>query len=87
MTCGCVIVQRLICLLVFLWTIQILELFLDQTEKSYQILFGILGIGNLRITNCVCVMPFILAINLDVVSSSNVFSILVFEFKCNVLLF
>ena len=42
---------------------------------------------HLRNTNCVAFEPLILDINLDVVSSSNVFCTLVFVFRCNVLLF
>ena len=42
---------------------------------------------HLRITNCIGFEQFIFAINLNVVSSSNVFSTLDFVFRCNVLLF
>ena len=42
---------------------------------------------HLRITNYVSFDPFILAINLDSVSSSNVFSTSVSLLRCNVLLF
>ena len=43
-------------------------------------------IWNLTITNCKGFEYFIIDINLDVVSSSNVFNILVFVFGCNVLM-
>ena len=41
------------------------------------------------IINCVDIVPFILASNLDAISSSNIFDTLVSTslFKCNVLLF
>ena len=43
---------------------------------------------HLRITNYIEFEPFILVINVDVVSSSShIFSTLVYVFKCNVLLF
>ena len=42
---------------------------------------------HLRITKYVNLEPFVFAINLDAVSSSNVFSVLVFVLRCNVLLF
>ena len=37
---------------------------------------------HIRIISCVGIEPFLLAINLDVVSSSNVFSNLIFVFIC-----
>ena len=40
-----------------------------------------------RITNYVGLELFLFIINLDVVSSSNVFSTLVFMFRCNIFLF
>ena len=43
-------------------------------------------IWNLTITNCKGFEYFIIDINLNVVSSSNVFNILVFVFGCNVLM-
>ena len=39
---------------------------------------------HLRITNCIGLKLFILVINLDIVSSSNVSNTLVFVFRCNV---
>ena len=42
---------------------------------------------HLRIINCVGIEPFILAINLNVVSSFNVFCTLISILRCNVLLF
>ena len=42
---------------------------------------------HLRIINCVGIQPFSLAINLNVVSSFNVFYTLISILRCNVLLF
>ena len=37
---------------------------------------------HIRITTCVCLVSFLLAINLDAMSSSNVFSSLIYVFRC-----
>ena len=57
-------------------------LFVSMLHQIRNLMYSI----HLRITNCVSLEQFILAINIDV-SSSNVFSTLVSKFRCNLLLF
>ena len=59
------------------------SLFVNMLHQIWNLRYS----RHLRITNCVGLEPFILTINLDVMSSSNIFSMLVYVLKCNVLLF
>ena len=78
-----------------MWVIHTVELFRSDRKVKSNLcssicfirskILGILGILGLPI--CVNLELFILSINLDVVSSFNVFSTLIFLFRCNVLLF
>ena len=86
--CGCVIVRQLIYSLVFFvddsdgrkisikQRRHIESHFVSILHKIWDFRYS----RHLRIINCVNLEPFILAINLNVVSSSNVFSTLVSQY-------
>ena len=57
------------CSLVFLWAIQMAALLRSNS-------------GHIRIISCVSLEPFLLTLNLDAMSSSNVFSSLIYVFRC-----
>ena len=54
------------------------SLFVSMLYQIWNLMYSI----HIRIISCVGLEPFILAINLDVLSSSNVFSNLIYVFKC-----
>ena len=59
------------------------SLFIDILHQIWNLKYS----RHLMITNCVGLEPFILVINMNAMSSSNIFSTLVSVSKCNVLLF
>ena len=59
----------------------------NQIEKLYQIIVHLIHSRHFRIINCVSLELFIFSINLNIISFFNIFSIFIFVFKCNVLLY
>ena len=59
------------------------SLFVSMLKHNWNLRYS----RHFRITNYVDLEPFLFIINLDVVSSSNVFSTLVFVFRCNIFMF